>query len=98
MEQSKANMAGLLNKAEDLSLEKEAIHLKSCEDAVLRANAYKWCKRCLRGAWARITLEAFSVQYIRYYMIISIQFWFYELSVIHQNIFEKFSKIRAFLR
>lgn len=66
IEQSKAKMAGLLNKAEDLSLEKEAIHLKSCEDAVLRANAYKWCKRCLRGAWARITQEKLSVQYVRY--------------------------------
>eukprot|EP00112_Aurelia_sp_Birch-Aquarium-sp1_P006926 Seg1756.12 transcript_id=Seg1756.12/GoldUCD/mRNA.D3Y31 product="Choline/ethanolamine kinase" protein_id=Seg1756.12/GoldUCD/D3Y31 len=64
IEQSKAKMAGLLNKAEDLSLEKEAIHLKSCEDAVLRANAYKWCKRCLRGAWARITQEKLSVQYV----------------------------------
>eukprot|EP00795_Rhopilema_esculentum_P011660 gene11660-21908_t len=70
LEQSEANMAGLLDKANDKSLEKEAVHLKSCEDAVLRGNAYKWCKRCLGGTWAKISLEDLSVQYLRLILLV----------------------------
>ena len=70
LEQSEANMAGLLDKANDKSLEKEAVHLESCEDAVLRGNAYKWCKRCLGGTWAKISLEDLSVQYLRLILLV----------------------------
>ena len=55
------NMAAL----EDVSLETEAIRLESCEDETFNAKAFKWCKRCLSGAWANCPFEKFKVNYIR---------------------------------
>lgn len=69
LEQSRVNMAGLLNKTEDYSLEKEAVVHHLSEDKTsqeLRKNAYKWCRRCLRGSWAKISENQFRIEHIRY--------------------------------
>ena len=69
LEQSIANMAGLLNTADDCSLEKEAVvhHLSEHKtSSELRKNAYKWCRRCLRGSWAKIEESQFRIEHVRY--------------------------------
>ena len=68
LEQSKSNMAGLLNKAEDYSLEKEAVLVDLNDNKTnreLKKNAFKWCRRCLCGSWAKISEAEFKMEHIR---------------------------------
>lgn len=67
-EQSQVNMAGLRNKAEDLSLTKEAVSVTLSDDRAsgeVKSNAYRWCKQCLRGSWGKISVDEFEIEHIR---------------------------------
>jgi len=68
LRKSLENMAGLLNTADDLSLQKEAVVHHLCEDVTseeLRQNAFKWCRRCLDGAWRKIEEKQFKIEHIK---------------------------------
>lgn len=66
--QSHVNMAGLKNRAEDYSLEKEAVTVDIGDDSLskeLKSNAFKWCRRCLGGPWTEIEEKDFKIEHVR---------------------------------
>ena len=63
---SDASVQELMGAREDRSLVRagEEIRLTKCEDETVTDNAYKYCKRCLSGTWAKITPDQLTVTYV----------------------------------
>ena len=63
---SDASVHELTGTFEDRSLIRagEDIRLKACEDEKVTETAFKQCKRCLGGTWAKIKPNHLSVTYV----------------------------------
>jgi len=63
---SDASVQELMGTIEDRSLIRagEDIRVKTCDDKEVNANAYKYCKRCIAGTWAKITPDQLKVTYV----------------------------------
>lgn len=63
---SDASVQELMGTIEDRSLIRagEDVRVRQCEDEKVKEDAYKQCKRCLGGTWAKITPDQLSVTYV----------------------------------
>ena len=63
---SDASVQELMGTMEDRSIIRagEDVRVQECEDQKVKEDAYKQCKRCLGGSWAKITQDQLSVTYV----------------------------------
>ena len=42
----------------------EDVRVKECEDEKVKEDAFKYCKRCIGGSWAKINQDQLTVTYV----------------------------------